>query len=187
MRRRRPREDDFAEAVAALYEAATDAMLWPAFLERFGAATESSVLTLHVHDLSDHSTMPIGASVGCDPASEQAYRAYYVSRNLYMARGTDLMRTGCVAVSTQVATRSEAKRSEYFDGFLGPLGVLEAMTACIAPELRPARISSGVRQVLKAAAGAMVCIAPLATAWASTIEGAAGGPQNVNGSAAEAT
>lgn len=134
MRRRGPREQDFVDAVAALYEAATDMTLWSSFLECFGAATQSAVLTLHVHDVADHRIAPIGASRGCDAALEDAYRTYYASRNVYMTRAASVMGSGDIGLGERFASPGEVRRSEYFDGFLEPLGVLDAMSACIFRE-----------------------------------------------------
>lgn len=50
------------------------------------------------------------------------------------------------------------------------------IVTCIVPEVRPARISSGLRQGRKLTSEASAAKAPTATAWASVIEGPAGGP-----------
>lgn len=125
---------NFAEVVGALYEAATDATLWPAFLDRFNAATGSSVATIHLHDARSDRVAPFGGTVGCDPAMESDYVEYYASRNVYMIRSVALMQTGFVGVGAGVIPLSEVKRTEYYDGWLRRLGVLDAMSACIFRE-----------------------------------------------------
>lgn len=120
--------------VAALYEAATDAALWPAFLDRFNAATGSSVATLHLHDARSDRVTPFGGTVGCDAAMEGEYVEYYASRNVYMIGSGALMQTGFVGVGAAVMPLAEVKRTEYYDGWLRRLGVLDAMSVCIFRE-----------------------------------------------------
>lgn len=133
-RSKRAANDHFVEVVAALYEAATDAAMWPSFLDRFNVATGSSVATLHLHDARSSRVAPFGGTVGCDPAMESDYVQHYASRNVYMIHGGALLQTGVVGVGASVVPLREVQRTEYYDGWLRRLGVLDAMSVCIFRE-----------------------------------------------------
>jgi DNA-binding CsgD family transcriptional regulator len=126
--------DAFAGLLGALYEAATDAALWPAFLERFNRATGSVVASLHLHEAGTDLVVPFGGTVGCDAAMEREYIDYYASRNTYMTYNLPFMRTGFVGIGSRSLSLDDLKRTEYFDGWLRRLGVLDAMSACIFRE-----------------------------------------------------
>lgn len=135
MPRRSPNPNDsFADVVATLYEAATDPSLWPTFLDRFNDATGSVVATLHMHDARSGHVFPFGGTVGCDAAMQDEYVRYYAAKNVFMQRDLHLMRTGFVGIGARAIPLSEVKRTEYFDGWLRRLGVLDAMSACIFRE-----------------------------------------------------
>jgi len=133
-RRTRDPHQSFQKVLDAIYEAATDPALWPGFLEQFNDATDSSVTTLHLHDLNSSVVDPFGGAVGCDEQLQREYIEYYASRNVYMERCPPLMRTGFVGVGAQAMPLSEVKRTEYFNGWLRRVGALDAMSACLFRE-----------------------------------------------------
>jgi DNA-binding CsgD family transcriptional regulator len=102
-----------------IYDAASDASRWPAFLANLARTLRGAGANIFVQDLHDH-RFNVAAQLGFDPQSERSYESYYRSRNIYLIRGNRCLQTGSVCLSHALCPDRLALRSEFFNDWIAP-------------------------------------------------------------------
>lgn len=121
-----PRGKDNAQLIDAIYDAALDAGNWPRVLELCAQDFGSSSAHLSV----DYFGMTKGEiiSVGADPDYVQRYGDYYAPRNVLWQRWLARRPEGIVSDRT-LMPKDELRRTEFYNGFLEPLGGEEILVS----------------------------------------------------------
>jgi DNA-binding CsgD family transcriptional regulator/PAS domain-containing protein len=137
------RESDVLLLVQHAYAAAEDPAAWPAFLDRFRAATKSQIASIFYQDLGDHRS-DVSAAVGFDPRFAQLYQEHYSSKNVYMQNPAVIF-PGSVCDGARMCPTDILLRSEYYNDFLRPMGVLDACGAILFVEDRRTAVVTALR------------------------------------------
>ena len=95
--------------VRLVYEAATDPLVWDAFLTKFAEAVHADTAGLLNQDKSGRWAKNL-ATVGMDPASRNSYDQYFVSRNPWLPRRK--LFAGNVETGEQVISNRELVKTD---------------------------------------------------------------------------
>jgi len=112
-----------------LYAAILEPERMGEFSEALCSATNSHVGAVMVHD-QGHCRGYLELLVGADPAQAGLYEQEYAADNLWMQRGQHLMRPGSVMDSDNVATRTELKRTRYYNEYLRQNDIEQSIALC---------------------------------------------------------
>lgn len=125
-----PSARQLSELLASLYEAATDPVLWPVFLEKIGKAADCS--HVYVCARSARTDLEFDLIHGFTEQEEHAYLDYFCSKDIVLH-----------GVSREVQTRSswagqledlvpssEVRASEIYNDFMRPAGIEQSI--CVA-------------------------------------------------------
>lgn len=116
--------------VDRLYDTMLDADAWPRALIAVADALGGRLPVLFTHDSHTHAG-GLFLSPNCDPAAVVAYNDYYQTRNVWLPRAERVMGTERLRTSHMMCPRRELLRSEFFAGWLKPMGVTQAMGATL--------------------------------------------------------
>jgi len=108
------------------YDAATQADAWPALLEGLARAVGCDVAGLNVQDLQGGPAR-LQHQIGADPHWTNRYETYFAPRNIFLAARPDLTFSGAIRNGEAIVPDRQAMRTEYFNDFLRPLGILHAI------------------------------------------------------------
>ena len=108
------------------YDAATQPDAWPALLEGLARAVSCDVAGLNVQDL-DGGPASVQHQIGADPQFTSRYETYFAPRNIFLAARPDLTFSGAIRNGEAIVPDRQAMRTEYFNDFLRPLGILHAI------------------------------------------------------------
>lgn len=130
-----PSKAVLSRLLQALYDAAADASLWPAFLRDVSVATRGQKAALVMHD-ADNREHGLALDWGIGPEMAQLYSQYYGSRDIWMQKaiqhaGGRSLHSGWVATSEEVCAPEDLYRSEFYNDHIGPIGIAHAMWATV--------------------------------------------------------
>ena len=108
------------------YDAATQPDAWPALLEGLARAVGCDVAGLNVQDLRG-GPASVQHQIGVDPHWTSRYETYFAPRNIFLAARPDLTFSGAIRNGEAIVPDRQAMRTEYFNDFLRPLGILHAI------------------------------------------------------------
>ena len=112
-----PGKPAISQLLLALYDAAADSSLWPAFLHELGSVTQSNQVVLLLHDLK-RGAHAVSLHSGMDERSIRQYQEYYGTRDLWLQKARPLVHTGWVGVSQEICSREELLGSEFYNDYL---------------------------------------------------------------------
>src|SRR5262249_53307360 len=119
-------ERDLLALIDLADDAAIDPPAWPALLESMAAKLGCEVAGINLQDLESGSAS-LQSQIGADPSWTRAYESYYAARNIFLEARPDLTYSGAIRNGEAIVPDRQAMRSEYFNDFLRPLGVLHAI------------------------------------------------------------
>lgn len=122
-------ERQLAAVLEPLYAAALQPERMAEFSAALCAATGSHVGAVMVHD-SGHGQGRLDLLVGADPAQAALYEQEFAGDNLWMQRGQHRMAAGTVMDSDTVATRTELRRTRYYNEYLKQGDVEQSLAMC---------------------------------------------------------
>jgi DNA-binding CsgD family transcriptional regulator/PAS domain-containing protein len=127
-RRRLPVHGDreLLALIELAYDAATHTDAWPALLDGLARAVSCDVAGLNVQDLTGGPAR-LQHQIGADPSWTSRYEAYFAPRNIFLAARPDLTFSGAIRNGEAIVPDRQAMRTEYFNDFLRPLGILHAI------------------------------------------------------------
>ena len=108
------------------YDAATRPDAWPALLEGLAKAVSCDVAGLNVQDLAG-GPASVQHQIGADPQFTSRYETYFAPRNIFLVARPDLTFSGAIRNGEAIVPDPQAMRTEYFNDFLRPLGILHAI------------------------------------------------------------
>jgi DNA-binding CsgD family transcriptional regulator len=109
-----------------VYDAATHREAWPALLEGLAGAVSCEVAGLNLQDLKG-GWASLQCQIGADPSWTSRYETYFAPRNIFLAARPDLTFSGAIRNGEAIVPDRQAMRTEYFNDFLRPLGILHAV------------------------------------------------------------
>jgi DNA-binding CsgD family transcriptional regulator len=120
------------ELIEHAYEAVLEPSRWSHVLRGLAALVDGERPLLFGHDLQQRAGA-ISVALDYDNRSVRDYGEYYARRNLWLegAGGRGLLKNGVVRVSHEMCSHAELIRSEYYNGFLKPLGIAQGLGATI--------------------------------------------------------
>lgn len=122
------------DLIHRIYDSAVDARQWHHFLTGFAEAVGAHAAGLLVQDLRDHQGN-LSEGQGFDPFWEQRYAEHYAGLNIWLQRGSHLLRHPGIVITSQALIReSELEKTEFFNDFLRPQGHFYSFGASIAYE-----------------------------------------------------
>jgi len=125
-----PAKAALSTLVAALYDAAGDTSLWPAFLHELTLATRSNQAAILLHDVK-HGDHSVSLQWGVDAAAIRSYGEYYGKCDVWARKAARLVYTGWLGTSEQVSPFEELARSEFYSDYLKPNDMAHAMWGVI--------------------------------------------------------
>ena len=84
----------------------------------------------YVHDFT-HRTVDINTAIGFDPAYRRSYEEHYVSQNVFLIHGKELLQPGLVGPTTRLCPDSVLTRSELFNEWSLPQGMCHGINASV--------------------------------------------------------
>jgi hypothetical protein len=123
-------ERQLAPLVDQVYDATLNAEAWPRALTAIAQALGGRLPVLYHHDSRAHKGA-IFLTAEWEPAPVQAYNDYYVQRNVWLKRAETVLKSERLRTSHMMCSRRELLRSEYYAGWLVPLGISQAIGATL--------------------------------------------------------
>jgi DNA-binding CsgD family transcriptional regulator len=108
------------------YDAASDRARWPSLLQGLSDQLGCGLVGMDFRDV-DVGRASVHCQVGADPGGIVRYESYYAPRNIFIAARPDLTFSGAIRNGEAIVPDRDAMRTEYFNDFLRPLGVLHAI------------------------------------------------------------
>ena len=121
-----PSTDALSNLLGTLYDAASDASLWPAFLQRLAGITHSDSAALLLHDVT-HDRHAVAVHSGADPEMLRLYGEYYGQRDVWVMKALATAGPTYVGTSEQLCSLSELARTEFFNDLLARYDIAHAM------------------------------------------------------------
>lgn len=113
-------ERDFPKLLELLYDAALDATLWPAFLDRLAASFGDARGIVRI---IDRDNAPAFLTYGSDPDYQKSYADYYGSVNPYSEAALLEMPLGRVAFASELIGAETVEKTEFFNDWMRPQGI----------------------------------------------------------------
>ncbi|MBI2770816.1 MAG: helix-turn-helix transcriptional regulator [Burkholderiales bacterium] len=133
--------------MGAIYDAALDASLWPAFMQKAAGALHAGVGMFWLHDFSTGSADfgsdagNVASVTGLDATALSQYVSHYSARNVWLPNAAKLPE-GSVTVSSSLYPERQLKRTEFYDGWLQGLDVFHGVgSAIVKRETRDVKLS----------------------------------------------
>jgi DNA-binding CsgD family transcriptional regulator/PAS domain-containing protein len=127
-------EAEVLDLIGLIYNAAGDAVRWPAFLKHLGNTLQTTTNNLFCQAMPcrhGSAAVPI-QSVGMDPAFLRSYLHYYRTVNFHLIRGGHLLREGRVYRSEALCPEAEEVRTEFYNDWIKPQGMGRALFGVIS-------------------------------------------------------
>lgn len=112
--------------VELAYDAAGRRDRWPALLEGLAHELGCEMVGVNLQDL-ERGAASLQSQFGADPSWQERYETYYARRNIFLSARPDLTFSGAIRNGEAIVPDGDAMRTEYFNDFLRPLGVLHAI------------------------------------------------------------
>lgn len=122
----RPIEKVALHLVELIYEAALDRTRWPSLLEAWRQALDGAALAL-VLRAPTKTCAAVAYTVGLDPAFDDSYSRYFHTVDPFVPVHGRLPE-GEVRFGSEFVPREEFARTEYYNDYLGPQGLLPGPT-----------------------------------------------------------
>src|SRR5262245_3547255 len=119
-------ERELITLIDLVYDAATQREHWPAVLEGLAARLGCHAVGINLQDMA-RGWASLHSQIGGDPSLRERYETYYAPRNISLHARPDLTFSGAIRNGEAIVPDREAVRTEYFNDFLRPLGVLHAI------------------------------------------------------------
>ena len=132
------------DLVGLVYEAAGDASRWPAFLQTLGETLHATASNIFVQNLQSQEFIA-AAAIGIDAAFQRSYEDYYKSKNVFLARGHTLLRTGRVYPSQALCPDRIALCTEFFNDWIAPQRHRHGMVGVIYRKRSLASVLGAIR------------------------------------------
>jgi DNA-binding CsgD family transcriptional regulator len=113
--------------IARIYDAAMDPSLWPNVLNQIAHDVMGNQGAIMVHDF-DTARGSITVNVGIDPSWQRGYDEYYCMRNVWVAASLK-QQPGTAFTSEQLLGTKDLIRTEFYNDFLRPQGILFQLAA----------------------------------------------------------
>jgi DNA-binding CsgD family transcriptional regulator len=109
------------------YDAASDRSRWLGLLQGLAEELGCHLVGINLQDASGGPANVQCQFGGGDPSWTARYEAYYAPRNIFIGARPDLTFSGAIRNGEAIVPDREAVKTEYFNDFLRPLGVLHAI------------------------------------------------------------
>jgi DNA-binding CsgD family transcriptional regulator len=119
--------------IQKIYEAAGTTAGWLSFLICLAGALDGGCPTFFLDDSSTRQGSVV-INVGLEDKDLRAYQDYFSSRNVWLRRGSHLLRPGIVRSSDMMCPRREFLRSEWYADFCKPHNWTHGLGATIVQE-----------------------------------------------------
>ena len=121
-------EADLLALVDLAYDAAGELDRWRAVMEGLATRLGCKIVGLQMQDVT-RGRATVQSQFGADPylSMMARYEGYYAGRNIFLSARPDLTFSGAIRNGEAIVPDREAVRTEYFNDFLRPLGVLHAI------------------------------------------------------------
>jgi len=121
-------EADLLTLVDLAYDAAGELDRWRAVLAGLATRFGCKIVGLNLQDVQ-RGRATVQSQFGADPylTLTTRYESYYAARNIFLSARPDLTFSGAIRNGEAIVSDREAVRTEYFNDFLRPLGVLHAI------------------------------------------------------------
>jgi DNA-binding CsgD family transcriptional regulator len=119
-------ERELIALIDLVYDAATQRDHWRAVLEGLASRLGCEVVGINLQDL-ERGWASLHSQIGCDPSWTERYEKYYAARNIFLRARPDLTFSGAIRNGEAIVPDRDAVRTEYFNDFLRPLGILHAI------------------------------------------------------------
>jgi DNA-binding CsgD family transcriptional regulator len=110
------------EIVGQIYEAAEDSRVWRSVIQKLGREAGSTANVLSMEDVGSTGSWSVVIE-GVDAKAVRDYDEHYRAINLLLDRVKPLLKTRSVMSSAHVCSDDELVNTEYYQGFMRPLGV----------------------------------------------------------------
>lgn len=121
-------EGDLLALVDLAYDAAGEIDRWRAVMEGLATRLGCKIVGLQMQEMT-RGRATVQSQFGADPylGMMTRYEGYYAGRNIFLSARPDLTFSGAIRNGEAIVPDREAVRTEYFNDFLRPLGVLHAI------------------------------------------------------------
>jgi len=123
------RKNGIRGLIRHVYRAALEEDRWPAVLEQ--VADHYGAHIAGFHRRTPNAVLYHFAFARLDPEQHRAYREYYVARNPWIRAVDPLMRPGRIFSLEAILPSTVLRRTEFYDGYMRPAGVLHGLAACL--------------------------------------------------------
>ena len=137
------------EMVELTYAAAGDPAQWSMLLERLAGALGGNIATLHHQNLASTESS-FGADWNMDPEAIAAYSAHYAPLNVWFTTHQELLAGGQVFTNEMLCPDNVLVRTEFYNDWLRPYDMGQAIGAMVAFKSGPACSSPPVFRVNRA-------------------------------------
>lgn len=119
-------ERQLSALIDLVYDAATERDRWQAVLKELATRLGCEVVGMNLQDAKG-GPASVQCQFGGDPSWVDRYENYYAARNIFLNARPDLTITGAIRNGEAIVPDREAVRTEYFNDFLRPVGILHAI------------------------------------------------------------
>jgi DNA-binding CsgD family transcriptional regulator len=112
--------------IGLVYDAATNLDAWPDVMDGLARVVSCQLVGMNLQDLKG-GPANVQCHIGADPSWTARYETYFAPRNIFLAARPDLTFSGAIRNGEAIVPDHLAMRTEYFNDFLRPLGVLHAI------------------------------------------------------------
>ncbi|RPI27017.1 MAG: hypothetical protein EHM61_09935 [Acidobacteria bacterium] len=115
-------EERLFGVIETIYDAAQHEAQWPLFLTALTGVIKGETTALVAHDHQRWQSS-VEIAVGVDHSYEKDYNEYYSTRNPWVTRGTQFLKTGLVYVGQMACPDDALKRTEFYNDYLRRLNL----------------------------------------------------------------
>jgi DNA-binding CsgD family transcriptional regulator/PAS domain-containing protein len=119
-------ERELIGLIDLVYDAATERERWRAVCGELATRLGCEVVGMNVQDLKG-GPASVQCQFGGDASWIERYESYYAARNIFLNARPDLTFSGAIRNGEAIVPDREAVRTEYFNDFLRPVGILHAI------------------------------------------------------------
>jgi DNA-binding CsgD family transcriptional regulator len=117
-----PMSPSLVGIIGQIYEAAEDRQVWHAVVHKLGCEAGSTVNVLSLENVDSTASWSV-VNDGVDPKAIRDYAEHYHCINFILDRVKPLLKTRPLMSSSDICSDDELVNTEYYQGFMRPLGV----------------------------------------------------------------
>lgn len=121
------------DLIERIYAAAEAPELWPDFLGALASSIGASLTTFIVQDTRKQQGL-LSSAVNCDPDFVRLYDEHYCHKNLWMIRGSHLIKPGVIVTSNMLCPDDVMIKSDFYNEYLAPQDVYEQMGSLLVAD-----------------------------------------------------